>query len=147
MNTWVKGLLTLTLFLMNPLIEARTLLFTYTSPEPDNFFPDTYHNTQIEFKVERASGESTNAFATMANQLLTLTINDNGPDLLNPYTVIIYIQTIKPRGPPLPSFLNTPSVGSAFVQEDGGDKNRLITVIDPTNLDAPGPLAIALFIF
>lgn len=60
MNAQVRFLLWTVLFLLSPFIvdlEARTLVFTYKSPEEDNLFPSTYHNTQIEFKVARASGE------------------------------------------------------------------------------------------
>lgn len=87
------------------------------------------------------------AFATHADQTLTLTITDRGPDLLNPYTVSAYVQTIKPRSPPLPSFINTPAVGPVFVQEDGGERNRVVMIINPINLDLPGPVALGLFIF
>jgi hypothetical protein len=146
MNAWIKIVFTLAI-LIHPLIDARTLVFTYTTPEADNLFPSTYHNTKIEFKVTRTSGEEYKVFANQANQELTLTIKDEGPNLLNPYSVIAYVQTISPRSPPLPSFTSTPSVGPVFVQEDGGERFRVFMVINPINLDLPGPLALAYFIF
>jgi hypothetical protein len=150
MNAQVKSLFWIALFCLSPFIadlEARTLVFTYKSPEADSLFPSTYHNTQIEFKVARRSGEFVQTFATQADQALTLTVTDQGPDLLNPYTVSVYVQTIKPRSPPLPSFINTPAVGLVSVQEDDGERNRIVMIINPINIDLPGPLALGLFIF
>ncbi len=108
-------------------MEARTLVFTYQSPE--EMVPSYNIVGRIEFWVQRLGDEpSSRVSVTRPLQFSApITMTDEGFDLLKPYTVRVEVLPKNPNFLPHPSFENEPpDAGRCQVVIDGVNDYVLI---------------------
>ncbi len=138
--------LLLCLFIAVPLLagrlEARTLVFTYTTP-PTILF---YKSQPVRFGVTRDGKVKGEVHVVGYKQTVTVTIHDDGLNIFRPYFLNIYVAPFRGQHLPYPTFLPNPGPGEVTIKVDNHAPNSVFMVIDPSDGLLSGPMA-ASFIF
>jgi hypothetical protein len=134
------------LFIALPLlagrIEARTLVFTYTTPHTIPFYKDQ----PVRFNVTRDGKVKGEVRVVGLKQTVTLTLHDDGWSLFRPYFLTIYVAPFRGQPLPYPTFSPNPGPGEVTIKVDNHAPSHVFMVIDPSDGLLSGPMA-ASFIY
>lgn len=123
-------------------LEARTLVFTYTTPGAITF----YNNHPVLFSINRDFQRKAQNKVVGLNQTTTITLTDDGGSVFRPYLLNIYVPPFTGQPLPYPIFFPNPGPGTVTVSVDGAQPSGVFMVIDPFDGLMPGPMAVG-FIF
>jgi hypothetical protein len=134
--------LLLCLFVVTPFlavpVEARTLVFTYTTPS----FIAFYNAHPVKFTVTRDGQTKGTVSVVGLNNTVTLTLHDDGHSFIRPYFLNIYVAPFRGQQLPYPTFFASPGPGVVTIKVDNEAPNEVLMIIGE-NFDT-GPMAFGL---
>lgn len=123
-------------------LEARTLVFTYTTPGAIFF----YNNHPVQFTIRRDFEDKAQKNVIGLNHSTSITLTDDGGSVFRPYLLNVYVPPFRGQQLPFPTFLQSSGPGTVTVSVDGGAPTGVLMVIDPFDGFGTGPMAVG-FIF
>lgn len=123
-------------------LDARTLVFTYTTPGVIYF----YNDHPVLFTITRDFQQKAQNRVIGLRQSTSITLTDDGGSVLRPYFLNIYVPPFRGQQLPYPIFFQASGPGVVTVSVDGAEPSEVEMFIDPFDAFNNGPMA-ASFIF